>query len=137
MRFRMSYTGIRVQDMEESLRFYTGILGMQVVDPLVPSSATEGKVVTLRSPDSTQLLELNWYESGSRFGPPYSNGEDLDHLAFECDDLSDALGELEERGIKVVYRLQETGGWNEAFVQDPNGVWIELLQANLKPDASG
>jgi lactoylglutathione lyase len=128
----MTYTGIRVKDMADSLRFYTEILGMQVVEPLESTPPTEGKVVTLRSPDSTQLLELNWYEAGSRFGPTYSNGEDLDHLAFECDDLSAAVGELERRGIEVVVRPKEIGagvGWNEAFVKDPNGIWIELLQS--------
>jgi lactoylglutathione lyase len=135
MPFKMAYSGIRVKDMEESLRFYTEILGMQVVDPLVSNPATEGKVVTLRSPDSTQLLELNWYQPGTRFGPTYSNGEDLDHLAFECDDLEDAVKELERRGIGVVFRLEQTGGWNEAFVRDPNGIWIELLQAKSKPAA--
>ena len=137
MQFRMTYTGIRVEDMGASLRFYTEILGMQVVDPLVPALATEGKVVTLRSSDSTQLLELNWYEPGSRFGPAYSNGEDLDHLAFECEDLTEAIVELQRRGFEVVFRLKEIGGWNEAFVKDPNGIWIELLQARSKPTTPG
>ena len=136
MQFRMTYTGIRVKNIEDSLRFYTEILGMQVVEPLQPTPPTEGQVVTLRSPGSTQLLELNWYVTGSRFGTPYSNGEDLDHLAFECDDLTSAVGELERRGVEVTVRPKEIGeevGWNEAFVKDPNGIWIELLQAKRKP----
>ncbi len=137
MQLRMTYTGIRVKNMEDSLRFYTEILGMRVVDPLVSAPPTEGQVVTLRSQDSTQLLELNWYEAGSRFGPAYSNGEDLDHLAFECDDLTDTIGELERRGIEVIFRLKEIDGWNEAFVRDPNGIWIELLQAKQKSTALG
>jgi lactoylglutathione lyase len=140
MQFRMTYTGIRVKDMEDSLRFYTEILGMRVIEPLESTPPTQGTVVTLRSPDSMQLLELNWYEAGSRFGPPYSNGEDLDHLAFECDDLSDAVRELGRRGIEVVVRPREIGegiGWNEAFVKDPNGIWIELLESRRKPSASG
>jgi lactoylglutathione lyase len=137
MQLRMTYTGIRVKDMVDSVRFYTEVLGMQVVEPLESTPLTEGKVVTLRSPDSTQLLELNWYAAGSRFGPTYSNGGDLDHLAFECDDLSTALGELERRGIEVTFRLKEIGGWNEAFVKDPNGIWIELLQSRQKPNTPG
>jgi hypothetical protein len=58
-------------------------------------------------------------------------------LAFECDDLDGAIVELERRGIEVVFRLKEVGGWNEAFVKDPNGIWIELLQARRKPSAPG
>jgi lactoylglutathione lyase len=138
MKFRMIYTGIRVRDIEESLRFYTEVLGMQVIEPLQPASPTDGRVVTLRSADSTQVLELNWYASGSRFGAPYANGEDLDHLAFECDDLAQAVRELEGRGVEVVVRPKEIGkeaGWNEAFVKDPNGIWIELLQTKRSPAA--
>jgi lactoylglutathione lyase len=136
----MTYTGIRVKNIEESLRFYTEILGMEMVEPLSATPPTEGRVVTLRSPGSTQLLELNWYAAGSRFGTPYSNGEDLDHLAFECEDLDKAVEELESRGVEVTVRPKEIGepmGWNEAFVKDPNGIWIELLQTNRKPVVSG
>lgn len=138
MQFRMTYTGIRVKNIEDSLRFYTEILGMQIVEPLAPTPPTEGQVVTLRSAGSTQLLELNWYSPGSRFGTPYSNGEDLDHLAVECDDLGKAVEELGRRGVEVMVRPKEIGeevGWNEAFVKDPNGIWIELLQARPKPSA--
>jgi len=136
MQFRMTYTGIRVKDIEDSLRFYTEILGMQVVEPLQPTPPTEGQVVTLRSPGSAQVLELNWYAAGSRFGNPYSNGEELDHLSFECDDLAGAVRELELRGVEVTVRPKEIGaeaGWNEAFVKDPNGIWIELLQTRRNP----
>lgn len=138
MQYRMTYTGIRVKNVEESLRFYTEILGMSVVVPLESTPPTDGRAVTLRSPGSTQLLELNWYAEGSRFGPRYSNGEELDHLAFECENLSEAVAELERRGVEVVVKPKEIGeraGWNEAFVKDPNGIWIELLQASREPAA--
>ena len=128
MPFRLTYFGIRVKNMEESIRFYTEVLGMRVVEPVEVTPLTNGKVATLQSPDSNQRLELNWYEPGTRFGPPYSNGEDLDHLGFDCEDLERAIAELQARGVEVVLRLKETGGWNEAFVRDPNGIWIELLQ---------
>ena len=128
--FRLVYTGIRVRDMDESLRFYTHVLGMEVVDKREPTPPTKGEVVTLRSPNGTQLLELNWYAEGSRFGPPYANGEDLDHMGFEVDDLDEALADLSSKGIDVLIRPGEIGGsygWREAFVKDPNGIWIELL----------
>ena len=127
----MTYTGIRVKDMEESVRFYTEVLGMKLVEAVQPTPPTQGKVATLQSPESAQLLELNWYEPGTRFGLPFTNGEDLDHLAFECDDLAAAVAELELKGVEVTVRPKEIGGcagWNEAFVKDPNGIWIELLQ---------
>src|SRR5437899_984729 len=127
MEFRFVYTGLRVRDIERSLQFYTEILGMEVVDPLKSYEPTSGKAVTVRSPGSSQLLELNWYEEGSRYGTAYVNGEELDHLGFEVEDLQDAVKRLEEKGVKVGVRPGTIGGWREAFVKDRDGMWIELV----------
>jgi catechol 2,3-dioxygenase-like lactoylglutathione lyase family enzyme len=45
--------------MQKSLRFYTEILGMAIVEHLEKMEPTKGEVVTLKSPGSEQLLELN------------------------------------------------------------------------------
>jgi len=132
MALRFEYTGIRVRDLKESIRFYTEVLGMEIVEPEQATPPTHGRVIGLRSPGSSQLLELNWYEPGSRFGLPYVNGQELDHLAFECEDVDRAVRELESKGAKVLVRSREIGasvGWKEAFVEDPNGIWIELIPA--------
>jgi len=133
---RFGYTGIRVRDMDESIRFYTQLLGMEMVEPVQPTPPTRGRAVVLRSPGSSQLLELNWYEPDSPFAAPYVNGEDLDHLAFECEDVDRVVRDLESRGVKVRVHPREIGadiGWNEAFVEDPNGIWIELIPATTGP----
>ena len=117
--------------MDESLRFYTEVLGMQIVDKRERPPPTEGEVTTLKSPAGDQLLELNWYAEGSRFGSPYVTGEELDHLGFDVDALDAAIAELSAKGVVVVIRPGEIGGsigWREAFVKDPNGIWVELLQ---------
>jgi lactoylglutathione lyase len=139
MSIRLGYTGIRVRDMAESIRFYTEILGMEIVEPEQTTPPTQGKVVMLRSPGATQLLELNWYEPGSPFGAAYVSGQELDHLGFECDDVEQAVRYLESRGARVRVRPREIGasiGWNEAFVEDPNGIWIELIPAKSPPNAT-
>jgi len=126
--FRFIYTGIRVKDMQESLKFYTDVLGMIVAEPLQKAAPTKGSVVTLKSPNSEQVLELNHYEQDSPFNSTYVNGEDLDHIAFEVQDLVAAVEELKQRGVEVVVEPYAIGGWKEAYVKDPNGIWIELLQ---------
>jgi len=128
---RMIYTGIRVKDMDQSIAFYTEILGMKLVEERQKTPPTEGEVATLKSPDSGQLLELNWYKEGSRFGTPYTNGSEVDHLAFDVENLDEWISALERKGVKILVRPREIGagvGWNEAFVEDPNGIWIEFLQ---------
>jgi catechol 2,3-dioxygenase-like lactoylglutathione lyase family enzyme len=56
--FRFIYTGIRVKDMKESLRFYTDVLGMVIVEPIQKTTPTKESVVTLKSRNSEQLSEL-------------------------------------------------------------------------------
>jgi lactoylglutathione lyase len=131
MNFRFIYTGIRVRNIQESLDFYTKILQMEMVDKLERTEPTKGQVVTLRSRDSAQLLELNYYEEGSQFGSVYKNGEELDHLAFDVDNLLDTVEELRQKGVEIIaepYSIGQSIGWKEAFVKDPNGIWIELLE---------
>ena len=124
---RMIYTGIRVKDMGQSIAFYTEILGMKLVEEREKTPPTEGEVATLKSPDSEQLLELNWYKEGSKFGTPYTNGSEVDHLGFDVENLSEWISSLEKKRVKILFRL-EIGEWNEAFIEDPNGIWIEFLQ---------
>ena len=117
--------------MEESLRFYTDIMQMEVIEKLQKTEPTKGLVVTLKGKDSHQLLELNYYEEGSRFGPKYKNGEELDHLAFDVEDLPVTVEELRKQGVEIIaepYSIGQSIGWKEAFVRDPNGIWIELLE---------
>jgi lactoylglutathione lyase len=114
--------------MEESLKFYTDVLGMIITEPLQKTAPTKGSVVTLKSPNSEQVLELNHYEEDSPFNSPYVNGEDLDHIAFDVQDLEATVKELKQRGVKVVVEPYAIGGWKEAYIKDPNGIWIELLQ---------
>lgn len=116
--------------MDESIRFYTDVLGMQLVERMT-TAPTKGEVATLRSPGSEQELELNFYARDSPFWAPYSNGEDLDHLAFEVGDLAAAVEGMRRKGVTIVVEPFTIGaeiGWGEAYIRDPNGIWIELLQ---------
>ncbi|HYB77315.1 MAG TPA: VOC family protein, partial [Thermoplasmata archaeon] len=60
----------------------------------------------------------------------FEPGEQLDHLAFEVDDLDRTLMRLRSKNVRVAkepYRL--SGGSSRiAFVLDPNDVWIELIE---------
>jgi lactoylglutathione lyase len=114
--------------MDDSIKFYTEVLGMNLVDPREKLEPTKGEVVSLKSPDSEQILELNYYEKDSPFNSSYANGDDLDHLAFEVESLRETVEALKSRGIEIIVEPGSIGGWKEAFARDPNGIWIELLE---------
>ncbi len=126
--FRFIYTGIRVQNMDESIRFYTEVMGMKVIGKREKTEPTKGETVSLKSPTSEQILELNYYDEDSPFYEPYVAGEGLDHLAFDVADIRATVKRIKEQGIEVLVEPYTIGGWSEAFVKDPDGIWIELLQ---------
>jgi lactoylglutathione lyase len=125
MKTTLTYTGIRVRDLEKSVAFYSGLLGMKEVGR-GEIRATGGKVVSLASQDGGHQIELNHYPEGSAHAPKYSVGEALDHLAFQVQDLDAALAEAGRAGHPVVLDMKgPTSRW--AYIQDPDGIWIELF----------
>ncbi len=125
MKAKLTYTGIRVKDLEASLKFYTGVLGMKEVDRSTIEGA-KGTVVNLVSEDGGHPLELNYYERGSPFATTYQAGEGLDHLAFRVENLDAALAEAKRAGHPAVKEMKTaTSRW--AYIEDPNGIWIELF----------
>ncbi len=79
------------------------------------------------SPDSPQVLELNWYpEDSEHFRAPYRHGDALERLAFDCKDADAAYRELVARDAKPALPPFTEGGSRLAFVQDPDGLRIEL-----------
>jgi catechol 2,3-dioxygenase-like lactoylglutathione lyase family enzyme len=56
MAFRFVYTGLRVRDIERSMRFYTEILRMEVVDPLESYEPTRGRL----SPFAVRVRPKSW-----------------------------------------------------------------------------
>ncbi len=129
MGYAFAYVGIQVQDLDRSIAFYRDLLGMEVARrEKVPE--TQGEWAELRSPASPLLLELNWYPRGSQHFPgPYRHGNELDHLAFDCEDADTAYRELVAKGAKPGLAPFTEGGSRLAFVVDPDGIWIELASA--------
>src|SRR5207244_10826882 len=83
------YTGIRVRDLERSIQFYRKVMGMKVTRR---GRMHHGGVwVELKSPDSPQRLELNWYPAGSQFFTRYRKGDELEQLAFRASDVGRAF----------------------------------------------
>ena len=123
----LSYVGIRVTNLERSLKFYKGALGLEEVARGDNSKSGGGTFVLLRDRKSGMKLELNWYPKGSKYDISYSAGEGLDHIAFCVDDVKEEHAELIARGAGATDFGPEAGG-SYCYVKDPDGNWIELYQ---------
>ena len=119
------HTSITVRRMDESLAFYTEILGLEFERRrTIPENHAE--IAFVRDPASGARVELTHWDGKETFDP----GEQLDHLAFEVPDLDRFLLTIRSKNVRVAkepYRL--TGGSGRiAFILDPNDVWIELIE---------
>jgi lactoylglutathione lyase len=124
---RILHTMIRVCDLERSLRFYTEVLGMRL---LRRRDYPEGRFTLAflgYAPESEQsAIELTWNWDTAR----YDLGNGFGHVALEVGDAHAAVAEIKGRGGKV---LREAGPMKHgttviAFVEDPDGYRIELIQ---------
>jgi lactoylglutathione lyase len=125
---RFLHTMIRVFDLEKSIHFYRDLLGMKV---LRRSENEVGKYSLAfvgygEETDSTVIeLTYNWgrdagYELGSAFG----------HLAIGVDDVADVCERLAKQGVKIPRPAGPVKGGTTviAFIEDPDGYKIELIQ---------
>jgi lactoylglutathione lyase len=128
---RFWYTGIRVKDLEESIKFYGQALGFQVVLK-GKMKVHEGTYVHMRTPTGKQILELNYYPKTSKFYEEYVNGSELDHLGLYISDVRGQYERLIKLGCEPAVAPFNQGSWVLAFVKDPNGVWLELIGRESK-----
>jgi len=124
---RILHTMLRVGDLEQSLAFYTEILGMRL---LRRTDYPEGKFtlafVGFTDEKEGAVIELthNWgvdrYELGTAFG----------HIAIAVPDAAAACAAIRARGGKVVREAGPMKGGSTviAFVEDPDGYKIELIE---------
>ena len=123
------YTGILVSDLNRSIKFYTKELGMTLLFRS-KIKETDGEVAWLKSPGSSQMLELNWYPKRKWYGI-----DRLDHLAFIVSDVDKEYHRLKRR-VKPALRPFDEGSWRLAYVKDPDGAWIEMGTKKKKKRSS-
>ena len=120
---KLLHTRMRVNDMEETLRFYTDILGLELVERKLSPRGSE--LAFLKVPGSDELIEICSFPSSGRV----QLQEDLIHLAFEVENLDDTIACLKEKGIPITDGPTITSsGSRFCFIDAPDKYEIELIE---------
>ncbi len=130
--FRLAHTMMRVTDMEKSLDFYCGILGMEVQRR---TDYPEGKFTNTfigYGPEAefpTLELTANWDQ-----GTPYDKGDGWGHICIETPDVYAACEQLAAVGVNITRPPgpMKNGTRVIAFCEDPDGYKVELNESILK-----
>jgi lactoylglutathione lyase len=117
---------IRVNNLDESLKFYCDHLGMKLLRKQdYPGGEFTLAFIGYGDERNNTVIELthNWgtssYDQGSAFG----------HLALGVDDIYKVCSDLKAKGVKVVREAgpMKHGSAVIAFIEDPNGYKVELI----------
>ena len=122
------HTMLRVGDLDKSIMFYKDVLGMNVV---AHDEYPEGKFSLVfmsygqTKQDPCIELTYNWDQSSYDLGNAYG------HIALQADDIYKTCERIEAAGGKIVRAPgpMKHGTTVIAFVEDPNGYKIELIEA--------
>lgn len=125
---RFLHTMIRVMDMDKSIDFYTRHLGMKLLRRKdYPSGEFTLAFVGYGNEDDHAVIELthNWGRT-----EPYQLGTAFGHLAIGVEDIYGTCERLAKEGVKIPRPAgpMAHGGSVIAFVEDPDGYKIELVQ---------
>lgn len=130
---RMLHTMLRVGDLERSIKFYTDLMGMK----LLRQADNEEYKYTLAfvgygdEKDHTVLeLTYNWGKS------EYDMGDAYGHIAIGVEDIYGLCEEFEAKGADVYRKPGPVKGGKTviAFVRDPDGYAIELIERKASDD---
>jgi lactoylglutathione lyase len=125
---RFLHTMLRVKDLDASLRFWTEQFGMKL---LRRKDYPEGKFTLAfvgygdESDHTVIELTYNWGKSD------YALGDQFGHVAIGVDDIYATCARLRAAGVAVTREPgpMKHGSTLIAFVEDPNGYKVELIQA--------
>jgi lactoylglutathione lyase len=120
---KLLHTRMRVSDLDQTINFYTNILGLEVLERKV--SPRGSQLAFLRVPNSEELIELTSFPPSG----PVKVQEDLVHLAFQVESLDDTIASLNVQGVKITDGpTQTSSGSRFIFIDAPDGYEVELIE---------
>ncbi len=120
---KLLHTRMRVSDMDQTIRFYTEVLGLQVLDR--KTSPRGSHLAFLAVPNSEELIELCSFPPSG----PVKVQEDLVHLAFEVENLDETMAQLTAQGVRITDGpTRSSSGSRFLFIDAPDGYEVELIE---------
>jgi catechol 2,3-dioxygenase-like lactoylglutathione lyase family enzyme len=137
----LHHVGISVQDLDRSVAFYCGLLGMEimsidsfdggVMDRITGLTGTRGRSATLAA--GVQQLELFEFSAPTPErgrSPSAVSNFGISHFCIEVTDIQQEYNALKAAGIKMHCEPQTFGDMKATYGRDPDGNVFELLEVH-------
>jgi lactoylglutathione lyase len=149
--FVLNHSMLRVKDPQQSLDFYTRVMGMRLLrrldfaemkfslyflhrpapDAEVPQTAPERTAWTFAQRGILELTH-NWGTEADpdfRYHDGNAQPQGFGHICFSVPDLDAAVSWFDEQRVTYVKRPDQGKMKDVAFIKDPDGYWIEIVEA--------
>lgn len=148
--FAFNHTMIRVKDLTKSLDFYTRVLGFTLIEKKdfneakfslyflalikdrsqIPADPAERHIWRSRLHGVLELTHNHGTENDPDFAYHHGNSEPrgFGHLCISVPDIRAACARFEELGVPFQKRLTDGSMKDIAFIKDPDGYWVEIIQ---------
>jgi lactoylglutathione lyase len=124
------HASIRSSNLERTIDFYTRLLGLKVLTRR-EIKQTNAEIVFLQDPKGEGCtLELTFYRDQKKFRQPEYEERLFDHLGFAVSDMSRTIAAMRKEKVTITDEPFKLGsdGPTIAFVEDPDGTLIELIE---------
>lgn len=152
-KYVFNHTMLRIRDPQESLDFYTRVLGMTLVRKLDFAEWKFSLYFLAYVKDQNQIPQENEKNAAYTFGreavlelthnwgteneekTPYHNGNTdprgFGHICISVPNIQEACARFDKLNVNYQKRLGEGGMKNIAFIKDPDNYWVEVVQPGL------
>ena len=117
---QLAHVCIFARDAEETRRFYEDVLGMRTVF----NFTREGRIFGFYL-DAGNRTFVEVFENAAA---EYSGKNQMNHMCLEVEDLAEAVAHIRSQGIEPTPEKKACDDTWQAWIDDPNGVKIELFQ---------
>jgi len=122
---RILHTSITVKDIDESIRFYRDVLGLELRSRReIPENKAE--IAFFGDKESDAQIELTYWKEKE----DWTSGDELDHIALAVPDMDDAMKRFRKQKVEIAREPYSLRGSTTriAFIKDPNGIWLEIIE---------
>jgi lactoylglutathione lyase len=123
---RILHTCLNVSDIDRSIDFYTGKLGLKLTSRREVKQ-NNAEIAFLKDESGGAIELTRWRDKKS-----LAEGDNFDHIAFAVDDVTAEIERLRAVGVAIAMEPFSLQGSTSkiAFIKDPDGNWLELIQSD-------
>jgi len=121
---KILHTCLNVSDMEKSIGFYTNHIGLTFVSRR-EIKENNAEIAFLKDEAGNAIELTHWRDKKT-----LTEGDNFDHIAFQVDDIQHSISSLRDHGVTIAMEPYSLKGSSSkiAFIKDPDGNWLELIQ---------